>query len=632
MSKKLKKRLVRIIISLILFIPLFIIDKIYNLETIIPNFDYGWILPLSLYLIIYLLISYDILIKAVKNISHGQVFDENFLMIVATFGAFAIREFPEAVAVMLFYQIGEFFQDLAVGKSRKSIAQLMDIRPDFANLLKEDGSIEIIEPELVEIGNIIRVNPGEKIPLDGVIVSGGSSIDAKALTGESLPVDVVEGSNVISGTINLTSTIDIRVEKSFENSAVNKILELVENASNVKSKQENFITKFAKWYTPIVVVSAFLLALIGSLITKDWMTWVSRALNFLVVSCPCAIVISIPLSFFTSIGKAAKLGILIKGSLYLENFNKAKTFVFDKTGTLTKGNFVVSKVIPEDKKDEILKYAAICESQSNHPIALALKEIINVDVPKETKITNVPGKGVIAKVNNNTYYCGNYSLLKDNGFNINEVNEVGTLIYLANQDGYLGSIVIQDEIKIEAKEVISYFNKHGIKTIMLSGDNDAVAKDVSSQLGLSEFKANLLPQDKVKEVNELLDNKAGGELIAYVGDGINDAPVLARCDIGVSMGGVGSDAAIEASDIVLMHDNLSSLLKAKKIASKTMMIVKENIIFAITIKVAILILSAFGIANIWMAVFGDVGVALLCVLNALRSGYIRKDKQEGNVN
>lgn len=626
MSRKLKKRLMRIIISLILFIPLFIIDKIYNLETVIPDFSAGWVLPLSLYLIIYLIISYDILIKAAKNIRHGQVFDENFLMIVATFGAFAIREFPEAVAVMLFYQIGEFFQDLAVGKSRKSIAELMDIRPDYANLLKEDGSVEIIEPELVEVGNIIRVNPGEKIPLDGVVISGGSSIDAKALTGESLPVDVVEGSNVISGTINLTSTIDIRVEKSFENSAVNKILELVENSSNVKSKQENFITKFAKWYTPIVVISAVLLALIGSLVTKDWMTWVSRSLNFLVVSCPCAIVISVPLSFFTSIGKAAKLGILIKGSLYLENFNKAKTFVFDKTGTLTKGNFVVSKVLPDENKEKIISYAAICESQSNHPIALALKDAIKVDVPKDVKITNVPGKGVIAKEGEKTIYCGNYQLLKDNGFEIEEVNEVGTLIYVATDEGYLGTIVIQDEVKEESKEVISYFNKHGIKTIMLSGDNDAVAKDVSSRLGVSEYKANLLPQDKVKEVSDLLDNKKPGELIAFVGDGINDAPVLARCDIGVSMGGVGSDAAIEASDIVLMHDDLDSLLKAKKIARKTMLIVKENIIFAIAVKVAILILSAFGIANIWMAVFGDVVVALLCVLNALRSGFIGKEK------
>lgn len=625
MSKKLKKRLIRIIISLVLFIPLFIIDKIYNLGTIIPNFNQGWILPLSLYLIIYLIISYDILIKAVKNISHGQVFDENFLMIVATFGAFAIREFPEAVAVMLFYQIGEFFQDLAVGKSRKSIASLMDIRPDFANLLKEDGSIEITDPELIEVNDLIRINPGEKIPLDGIVISGNTSIDAKALTGESLPVDVIEGSRVISGTINLTSTIDVKVEKSFENSAVNKILELVENSSNVKSKQENFITKFAKWYTPVVVISAVLLALIGSLITKDYITWISRALNFLVVSCPCAIVISVPLSFFTSIGKAAKLGILVKGSLYLENFNKAKTFVFDKTGTLTKGNFAVSKVIPLDQKELILKYAAISESQSNHPIALALKESIKVDIPRDLKITNIAGKGIVAKTNLETIYCGNYQLLKEYGFEIDEVNDAGTLIYVAVDKKYLGVIVIQDEVKEESKEVISYLNKQGIKTIMLSGDNEVVAKDVSNQLGLSEYKANLLPQDKVKEVNELLENKKTNELIAYVGDGINDAPVLARVDIGVSMGGVGSDAAIEASDIVLMHDDLSSLLKAKKIAKKTMMIVKENIIFAIVVKVAILILSAFGLANIWMAVFGDVGVALLCVLNALRCGYIDKN-------
>ena len=627
MSKKLKKRLVRIIISLILFIPLFVIDKIYNLATVIPDFSAGWVLPLSLYLIIYLIISYDILIKAVKNIRHGHVFDENFLMIVATFGAFAIQEFPEAVAVMLFYQIGEFFQDLAVGRSRKSIAALMDIRPDSANLLKEDGSIEIIEPELVEIGNIIRVNPGEKIPLDGTIVSGATSIDAKALTGESLPVDVVEGSSVISGTINLTSTIDIRVEKSFENSAVSKILELVENASNVKSKQENFITKFAKWYTPIVVISAFLLALIGSLVSRDWVTWVSRSLNFLVVSCPCAIVISVPLSFFTSIGKAAKLGILIKGSLYLENFNKAKTFIFDKTGTLTKGNFVVSKVIPENRNDEILKYAAICESQSSHPIAQALKQVVEINIPQDIKITNVAGKGIKAKDSKSIIYCGKYQLLKENGFKIEEANEPGTLIYVAVNKEYLGVIVIQDEIKEESLEAISYLNKHGIKTIMLSGDNDLVARDVSTKLGLSEYKANLLPQDKVNEVNQLLDNKKPGELIAYVGDGINDAPVLARCDIGISMGGVGSDAAIEASDIVLMNDNISLLLKAKKIAKKTMIIVKENIIFAIAVKAIILILSAFGIANIWVAVFGDVGVALLCVLNALRSGYIAKEKE-----
>ena len=624
MSKKLKKRLIRIIITAILFIPLFIIDKVIHLDTVFPNTIFEWLFPLLLYIVIYLIIAYDILIKAGKNIIHGQVFDENFLMIVATFGAFAIREFPEAVAVMLLYQIGEFFQDLAVGKSRKSISELMDIRPDFANLLKDDGSIEMVEPELVNIGDIIRVEPGEKIPLDGMIVSGTSSIDAKALTGESLPVDVVEGSEVISGTINLTSTIDIKANKSFEDPTVNKILELVENSSNVKSKQENFITKFAKWYTPIVVISAVLLALIGSLITKDWMTWVSRSLNFLVVSCPCAIVISVPLSFFTSIGKAAKLGILIKGSLYLENFNKAKTFVFDKTGTLTKGNFVVSEIYPEDRKEEILSIAGLCESQSNHPIALSIKKLSNVKADSSIMIMNVPGKGVIAKDEANTYYCGNYNLMKEYNFLVEKVTAAGTIVYVCKNNEYIGYILIKDEIKEESKVLIDYFNKEKIRTIMLTGDNDLVGKEVYEQLGLSEYKAGLLPQDKVREVDSILANKEKGELLAYVGDGINDAPVLARSDIGISMGGVGSDAAIEASDIVLMHDNLSSLLTAKKLAKKTMTIVMENIIFAIGVKIAILILSSFGLASIWLAIFGDVGVALLCVLNALRCSYLKK--------
>ena len=627
MSKKLKKRLIRIIISLILFVPLFIIDLVYDLSTVIPDPKLSWILPFSLFLIMYLLISYDILIKAAKNIRHGQVFDENFLMIVATFGAFAIQEFPEAVAVMLLYQIGEFFQDLAVGKSRKSISSLMDIRPNYANILHEDGTIETVDPELVEIDNIIRVLPGEKIPLDGIVVKGSTDVDAKALTGESLPVEILEENEVISGTINLTSTIDILVKKTFENSTVNKILELVENASNVKSKQENFITKFAKWYTPIVVISAILLALIGSLASGgDWVTWVSRSLNFLVVSCPCAIVISVPLSFFASIGKAAKLGILIKGSLYLENFNKAKTYVFDKTGTLTKGNFAVTKVIPEEKIEEILSLAAIAESQSTHPIALSIRQQMKVEIDGSLMISNAPGRGIIANYEKDIILCGNAKLLEENNIFFQEVDEVGTLIYVAKNNQYIGTIVIQDEIKENSIETIAYLNKHGIKTIMLSGDNDKVANDVASRLGVSEYKANLLPQDKVVEMETLIDNKKTNELIVYVGDGINDAPTLARSDIGVSMGGVGSDAAIEASDIVLMKDDLSSLIKAKKIARKTMMIVMENIIFAITVKVAILILSALGLASIWLAIFGDVGVALLCVLNALRSGYIKTDK------
>lgn len=623
MSKKLKKRLIRIIITLGLFIPVFIVDKIYNLKTVIPNTDLGWLFPLGIYIVIYLIIAYDILLKAIKNISHGQVFDENFLMIIATIGAFILMEFPEAVAVMLFYQIGEFFQDLAVGRSRASIAELMDIRPDVANLISEDGSIEVTDPELVEVGQIIRVNPGEKIPLDGIIVSGNSSIDAKALTGESLPVDVIEGSNVISGTVNLTSSIDIKVEKTFSDSAVNKILELVENSTNVKSKPENFITKFAKWYTPIVVISAILLALIGSLVTKDWHEWIARSLNFLVVSCPCAIVISVPLSFFTSIGKAAKLGILVKGSLYLENFNKAKTFVFDKTGTLTKGNFEVIEVTPSENKEEILRLAAICESQSNHPIALSIRRVINVEIDSSYKITNIAGEGIIASKGDELIYCGNEKLLSKNNIKFEKNSKAGTVIYIAKNSTYLGSIVIQDEIKEDTKSVIDYFNKVGIKTVMLTGDNEMVAYDVQQKLGLSAYKSSLLPQDKVEEFDKMMKVKNENELIAYVGDGINDAPTIMRSDIGISMGGVGSDAAIEASDIVLMHDDLRDLLIAKKIAKKTMLIVHENIIFAIAVKVAILILSAFGIANIWLAIFGDVGVALLCVLNALRSGRVK---------
>ena len=620
MSKKLKKRLIRIIITLVLFAPVFIVDKVINLETVISGTNLGWLLPLSIYLVIYFIIAYDILLKAIKNISHGQVFDENFLMIIATIGAFVLKEFPEAVAVMLFYQIGEFFQDLAVGKSRQSIAELMDIRPETANLLNEDGTIEVVDPELVEIGQIIRVNPGEKIPLDGIIVSGSSAIDSKALTGESLPVDVIEGSSVISGTVNLTSSIDVKVEKAFQDSAVSKILELVENSTNVKSKQENFITKFSKWYTPIVVLSAILLALIGSLVTADWREWVGRALNFLVVSCPCAIVISVPLSFFASIGKAAKLGILIKGSLYLENFNNAKTFVFDKTGTLTKGNFEVVDIYPREKKDEILKYASICEGQSNHPIALSMRKIYNGEIDSSYMIKNVAGEGIIATKDDEILYCGNEKLMQNNNIEYIKSNKPGTLVYVARNRLFLGVITIQDEIKEDAKEMIDYFNKQGIKTIMLTGDNDVVAKDVSERLGLTSYRSSLLPQDKVHELDKIMLDKKSNELVAYVGDGINDAPVLMRSDIGVSMGGVGSDAAIEASDIVLMNDNLSSLLLAKKIAKKTMIIVKENIYFAIAVKVAILILSAFGIANIWLAVFGDVGVALLCVLNALRSG------------
>lgn len=622
MSRKLKKRLIRIIITGILFIPVFIIDKVIDLSSVF-NSDLGWLFPLAIYLAIYLIISYDILIKAAKNIAHGRVFDENFLMIVATIGAFAIKEFPEAVAVMLFYQVGEFFQDLAVGKSRKEISSLMDIKAEVANVIKSDGSTEEVEVELVELDTLIKVLPGDKIPLDGIIVKGSSSLDTKALTGESMPREITVGEEVVSGAINLDSPLEIKVTKTYENSTVNKILELVENSTNAKSSQEKFITKFAKWYTPIVVISAILVALIGSLVTKDYMAWISRSLNFLVVSCPCAIVISVPLSFFISIGRAAKLGILIKGSTYLENFNKARTFAFDKTGTLTKGNFVVTNIYPNDKKDEILEAAYIVERDSNHPIALSIKNAFKGEIKEEYEVKNIPGKGMSAQNKNNRILVGNMALLKENSINLEEIDEVGTIVYVAKNGNYLGAIVIKDEVKEESKELISYLSKEKISTIMLTGDNERVASEVASSLALTSYRHSLLPQDKVGEIDKIIKSNKNGELLVYIGDGINDAPSLARSDIGIAMGALGSDAAIEASDIVLMNDNLTSVIKAKKIAKKTMHIVTQNIVFALAVKLTILVLSVFGIASIWLAVFGDVGVALLCILNALRSGKIK---------
>lgn len=619
MSRKNKKRLIRIIIASVMFIPLFIIDKVIGLEASISNPELGWLLPFSLYLLIYVLICYDVLIKAFKNIIHGQIFDENFLMIIASIGAFAIKEFPEAVAVMLLYQIGEFFQDLAVGKSRQEIASLMDIRSDIAHIIQDDGSVIDEDPELLEIGMKIRIFPGEKVPIDGIIINGSTSLDTKALTGESLPIDVNKDDEIISGSINLTSAIDVLVNKKYEDSAVNKILELVENSSNVKSKQENFISKFAKWYTPIVVISAIITLLVGGLVSSDWNTWISRSLNFLVVSCPCAVVISVPLSFFSSIGRAAKKGILFKGSLYLENFNNAKRYVFDKTGTLTKGNFVVSKIEPISLKKEILKTALICESQSNHPIALSLKSLgVTVD-SKDYIITNVGGKGIIAKNKEDVLLCGNHKLMDENNISYPNVNEVGTIIYVAKNNKYLGYILIKDEIKEEAKELIDYLKSLNIKPIMLTGDNKEIASEVASTLGIEEYYSSLLPQDKVSHIDNLI-KEDNDSLLAYFGDGINDAPSLVRADIGVSFGSIGSDAAIEASDVVLMNDNLRNVITAKKIASKTIRIVKENIIFAIGVKLIILILSIFGFASIWLAIFGDVGVALLCIINSLRSG------------
>ena len=620
MSKKLKKRLIRIIVSLALFIPLFVVDKVFNLESFFNWDGLGWILPFSLYLDIYLIISYDILQKAFKNIRHGQIFDENFLMIIATFGAFAIREFPEAVSVMVLYQHGEFFQDLAVGKSRKEIASLMDLRADVAHVIIDDN-LEDVDPEELDVDNVIRILPGEKVPVDGIIYKGNSYLDNKALTGESVPVEVLEGSQVLSGSININNTIDVKVTKKYADSTVNKILELVENSTNVKSKQEKFITKFARWYTPTVVIGALLLALIGSLVTHNVYDWISRALNFLVVSCPCAIVISVPLSFFIALGRSAKQGILIKGSMYLENFNNAKTFVFDKTGTLTKGNFVVSKIEPQNREREILEAAKICESQSVHPIASAITTYQDIKVDLSYVLTNIPGKGVVAKKDDVTYLCGNRKLMDDFDIKYDEFNASGTLIYVAKNKEFLGVIEIIDEIKEESVELIAYLKRSNIKTVMLTGDNELVARNVSSKIGIDVYKHDLLPQHKVIMLDEILKDKKG--LVAYVGDGINDAPTLARSDIGISMGGVGSDAAIEASDIVFMNDNLLNIIKAKKVASKTLRIVKENIVFALGVKLAILILSIIFPIHIWIAVFGDVGVALLCILNSLRSGRIK---------
>ena len=628
LSKKEKKTLIRILTALALFLAIFISDKAVVLADVFEG-DAAWVFPFCLYLAVYLLIGYDVLWRAVRNIAHGQIFDENFLMCVATLGAFSlaifrgatgqsIEGFDEACAVLLFYQVGEWFQDYATGKSRKSIARLMDIRPDHANIIRADGSTEQTDPVEVQVGDVILVNPGEKIPLDGVVLKGNSTLDTKALTGESLPRDVAAGESVISGCINLTSQLTVRVEKEFYDSTVSKILELVENAAEQKSKAENFITKFAKYYTPIVCGVALALAVIPGLITSDWAVWVYRALSFLVVSCPCALVISIPLSFFAGIGAASKYGILIKGSNYLEKFNKATTFVFDKTGTLTRGSFTVTDVSPAERREEILRLAAIAEHGSSHPIARSILSCCPDAVQDGYSLTDIAGEGIAAEKDGDVILCGNEKLMRSHKIAFPAREEVGTIVHVARNDAYVGRILIADEIKPETKEVIASLNAMGCRTVMLTGDNETIAKHVAEQIGVTSYKASLLPQDKVAEVEKLLAEKAPSEALCFVGDGINDAPVLMRSDIGISMGGVGSDAAIEASDIVLMKDDLRGIALAKRIARKTMNIVFQNIVFSIVIKAAILILSAVGLANMWLAVFGDVGVAVLAILNAMR--------------
>ena len=606
-----KKKLYKIITSTILFI-----------IALVVQFQNIWI-NRFFYLLSYIIVGFEILKKAFRNIKRGKVFDENFLMSVATIGAFAIQEFPEAVAVMLFYQIGELFQDYAVDKSRKSISDLMDLRPDYANVLR-NGKEEKIDPDGVKIDEIIIVKPGEKVPLDGVIIEGNSFIDTKGLTGEPKPRRVAESDEILSGCINLESILKIKVKKEYDESTVSKILELVENASSKKSKSEKFITKFAKYYTPIVVIVAVFLALIPPLIIKNttFSDWLYRALSFLVVSCPCALVISIPLSFFGGIGGASKNGILIKGSNYLEALSNLETVVFDKTGTLTEGVFKVQKINSIGiSEEELLQIAAYAEWYSNHPIAKSVKQEYSKNV-EEVKIKNVKeitGKGILASIDEKQVLIGNEKLMQEYNINYEKSKEVGTILYIAIDNVFSGTILISDKIKDDSVKCIELIKTNGIKqTIMLTGDKKEIAENISKEVGIDTVHSELLPDEKVHKMEELLKNKTQNKKIAFVGDGINDAPVLALADIGIAMGGLGSDSAIEAADIVIMTDEPSKISTAIKISKKTMKIVRENIIFAITIKIIVLILSALGIATMWEAVFADVGVAIIAILNSLR--------------
>ena len=619
MNKKQKKMLIRIIIAAVLIV----------VFSLLPAEGY---LRFVLFMIPYLVIGYDILKKAFKGILNKQVFDENFLMAVATVGAILLGDYSEGVAVMLFYQIGEFFQSYAVGKSRRNISELMDIRPDYANIEK-DGTLEQVDPDEVEIGTIIVVQPGEKVPIDGVITEGTSTLNTSALTGESLPRDAKAGDEVISGCINMTGLLKIRTTKEFGESTVSKILELVENSSSRKSKSENFISKFAKYYTPAVCYGAIALALIPPIVLlimgkpAVWGDWIYRALTFLVISCPCALVISIPLSFFAGIGGASNQGILVKGSNYLETLAQTKYVVFDKTGTMTQGVFEVSGIHHNEMPDEkLLEYAALAECYSSHPISKSLQKAYGkpIDRNRVTDIEEISGNGVIAKVDGISVAAGNTKLMNRLGIAYQDCHHVGTVVHMAIDGKYAGHILISDIIKPHAKEAIAELKKAGIsKTVMLTGDSKRVADQVAEELGIQEVYSELLPADKVSRVEELLNQKSEKDKLAFVGDGINDAPVLSRADIGIAMGALGSDAAIEAADIVLMDDDPLKISKAIKIARKCIRIVYENIYFAIGIKILCLILGALGIANMWAAIFADVGVMILAVLNAIRTLFVK---------
>ena len=606
-----KKKGIKIIIALVSFFIALII-----------NFNNEWINN-TIYIISYIIVGLEIVRKAIRNITRGKVFDENFLMTVATIGAFAVGEFPEAVAVMLFYQVGELFQSYAVDKSRKSISSLMDIRPDFANV-ERNGKLEKVDPDDVKIGEIIVIKPGEKVPLDGYVIEGMSSLDTKALTGESLPREATEGEEVLSGCINLNGVIKVEVTKEYGESTVSKILDLVENASSKKSKSENFITKFAQYYTPIVVIIAVIIAILPPLIIKDatFSDWLYRALSFLVVSCPCALVISIPLSFFGGIGGASKMGVLIKGSNYLEAIANTEIVVFDKTGTLTEGVFEVQKVKAIDiSEEELLKVTAYSENYSNHPIALSVKKAFGKEIDEKqiVKTQELSGLGIVARIGEQDVLVGNEKLMNERQIKFTKCNDIGTILYVAIERKYAGCIVIADKIKEDSVKAIANLKKNNIKqTVMLTGDRKNVGESVAKKLGLDKVYAELLPDGKVEKVENLLKEKSEKGKLAFVGDGINDAPVLAISDIGIAMGGLGSDAAIEAADVVLMTDEPSKIVNAIHLSKKTMRIVRENIIFAIFIKVLVLILSAFGLSTMWEAVFADVGVSVIAIINALR--------------
>ena len=620
LTRKQKKMLYRIIAAAVLMAAAAVVTRLIEMPM--------WA-ELIIYAVPYIIAGFDVLKTAFINMIHGQFFDEKFLMMVATIGAFGAGEYPEASAVMLFYQVGELFQSIAVGRSRKSISKLMDIRPDSATVIR-DGEEITVGPDEVDVGELIIIRPGEKIPLDGVVEDGTSSVNTAALTGESAPVDVKYSDSVISGTVNLTGVIKVRTTSTFGESTVSKILELVENSSEKKAKVENFITKFAKVYTPCVVIAALLLGIIPPLILgigswEIWKTWLIRACVFLVVSCPCALVVSVPLSFFGGIGGAAREGVLIKGANYMESLASIDTVVFDKTGTLTKGVFAVEDIHPRDiSKADLLDVAAACESFSSHPVAQSIVRAHGGHIEKDriTEVKEIAGKGIEAVIDGERYYCGNGGLMEMCGADYKDCHLTGTIIHVSKGSEYLGHIVINDEIKEDSARAVSELKKIGVKKIvMLTGDKEKVAKSVSEKLGLTEYHAELLPADKVTHIEELLNKSSR---LAFAGDGINDAPVLMRADIGIAMGAMGSDAAIESADVVLMDDKPMGIVKAILIARKTMRIVKENVIFALGVKAIILILGALGIANMWIAVFGDVGVLILAILNAVRAMRIKK--------